>query len=363
MRLLLFNLATDLDDPALGFTTQWIEALARRAESIHVITMRAGRVEVPENVCVYSLGKERGYGEPRRAARFYRHLFHIMRNEKIDACFSHMSPIFTVMGAPVLRPLGIPIVTWFTHPSLTTTLKAAHWLSNRMVTSLETSYPYRHDRTVVLGHGIDTDLFAPADAPPQETPAVVLCPGRLSPVKDHATLIRAVGLLREQGGPAVKVQVVGDPVGPSDNAYAASLRVLVSELGLDEIVEFIPARPRDELSTWYNQSTAAVNLTPLGFGDKVALEAMSCARPCLVANPGFHATLGRYAEPLTFVHGDAEDLAGKLFALLTLPREEREEMGRYLRDRIVEMHSLDRLADRLMAVLAGQGSTRGVVPH
>ena len=26
MRLLLFNLATDADDPILGFTTRWIEA-------------------------------------------------------------------------------------------------------------------------------------------------------------------------------------------------------------------------------------------------------------------------------------------------------------------------------------------------
>jgi len=32
MRLLLFNLAVDADDPVFGFTSVWINALARRCE-------------------------------------------------------------------------------------------------------------------------------------------------------------------------------------------------------------------------------------------------------------------------------------------------------------------------------------------
>src|SRR2546428_2863676 len=40
VRILLFNLATDSDDPILGFTTRWIKALAKHVERIHVITMR-----------------------------------------------------------------------------------------------------------------------------------------------------------------------------------------------------------------------------------------------------------------------------------------------------------------------------------
>ena len=50
MRLLWFNLATDVDDPVLGFTSRWIQAIATKVERIHVITMRAGRIELPENV-------------------------------------------------------------------------------------------------------------------------------------------------------------------------------------------------------------------------------------------------------------------------------------------------------------------------
>ena len=57
MRLLVFNLATDVDDPILGFTTHWIRALARRVEAVQVITMRAGRLDLPNNVRVDSVGK------------------------------------------------------------------------------------------------------------------------------------------------------------------------------------------------------------------------------------------------------------------------------------------------------------------
>ena len=103
MRLLIFNLATDLDDPVLGFTSHWIRALAERVDFIHVITMRTGRVEMPQNVRVESIGKEKGYGKPRRVKEFYRVLRRVLRDEQIDICFSHMLPLFTVLAAPLLK--------------------------------------------------------------------------------------------------------------------------------------------------------------------------------------------------------------------------------------------------------------------
>ena len=98
MRPLLFNLATDVDDPILDFTTGWSTALAKLVERIYVITMRTGRVEMPDNVRVYSVGKEKGYSEPRRLGEFYWHLWCVLHDDRIDVCFSHMIPLFTVLG-------------------------------------------------------------------------------------------------------------------------------------------------------------------------------------------------------------------------------------------------------------------------
>ncbi|MDI6632630.1 MAG: glycosyltransferase family 4 protein [Bacillota bacterium] len=349
MRLLLFNLATDADDPILGFTTRWTQALAKRVASVDVITMRAGRIEVPGNVQVYSVGKEKGYSEPRRILEFYRHLFRILRERRIDVCFSHMIPEFTILAAPVLKAKGVPIVTWYAHPALTWKLKLAHYLSDRMVASLAKAYPYKQDKLTVVGQGIDTDLFAPDGMPPEEPP-IILCAGRLSPVKDHPTLLKAAALLRDRWGQLFRVVIVGGPAGAAGEAYARSLRDLAQELGLQDIVHFEPPVPMTALPPWYRRCTLQVNLTPTGSGDKVVLEVMSCGRPCLVANEGFRETLGEYADRLLFRCGDPEDLAAKLQRLLQMEKAELVWMGNYLRNNVIRFHSLEGLAERLTEI-------------
>ena len=93
-----------------------------------------------------------------------------------------------------------------------------------------------------------------------------------------------------------------------------------------------------------------MNLTPAGFGDKVALEAMSCGKLCLVANKGFREVLGDVAERLLSNHGDPEDLAQKLLWALNLAPDDRRRIGLSLRERVIKMHGLDRLMDRLVEV-------------
>ncbi len=359
MRLLVLNMAMDLDTPAREFIVSWVRALAERVERVEVITMRAGHVEVPRNVRVLSLGKERGYSEPRRALEFYRHLGRVLREGRIDVCFSHMTPMFTVLAAPVLGPLGVPIVTWYAHPSLTATLKLAHRASRRVVTSVASAYPYRADKLVVVGQGIDTDLFAPDSTPP-ESPPMILCVGRLSPVKDHPTLLRAVALLLEAINRPFRVVIVGTPAKPSDEGYARLLRDQVASQGLEGVVTFRGATPRADLPEWYRRCTAHVNLTPTGFGDKVAWEAMSCGRPCVAANEGFRESLGAHAAHLLFRHGDADALARRLEWVLSLSVDDVRRIGSDLREGVIRSHSLKRLAATLVDLFRELSAERRV---
>ncbi|MCS6781720.1 MAG: glycosyltransferase family 4 protein [Gloeomargarita sp. SKYBB_i_bin120] len=354
MHLLVFNLATDAQHPLLGFTTLWLNKLAEKVASIQVITMQAGVLQLHDNIQVYSLGKELGYSEPHRAVRFYRFLFEILRRQPIDLCFSHMTPLFTNLAAPILKMHRIPIVTWYAHPSLTNRLKLAHFWSDRMLTSFPTTYPYRHDqKLVVVGQGIDTDLFRPATVT-ENSPekALILAVGRLSPVKDYGTLIAAVAQLVGQFPSSLSVLIVGNPTNDQDQQYVTSLRAQVRQLHLEHVVRFQPAVSLQELPAIYQQCTVHVNLTPTGFGDKVALEAMACGKVCLVANPGFRETLGMYADQLLFAHANPQDLAQKLQAVLALPATERQAIGGYLRQQVVRLHSLDRLTDHLVHLFA-----------
>ncbi len=346
-RLLLFNLVTDVQHPILGFTTQWIRELAARVEVIHVITMQAGAIEVPDNVHVHSVGRELGYSEPRRVVEFYRHLFRILRTERIDGCFSHMMQIFSVLAGPVLRVARIPLVTWYAHPSLPLSVRLAHFLSDRMVTSLPRAYPYRKDKLTVIGQGIDTALFRAAESG-RASDDTILCVGRLSRVKNHPTLLRAAAQLPAK----FRVIILGATSGPDDEACARDLRQLVEELGLSDRVSFAAPVPVAELPAHYQRCAVHVNLTPAGFGDKVAWEAMSCGRPCLVANEDFRETLGRYNGELLFRDGDAADLAAKLTVLLAKNPAERDAIGAYLRSQVERLHALPRLADRILETLA-----------
>ncbi len=352
MRLLVFNLATDIDDPILGFTTHWIRALAQRVDAVEVITMRAGRLQLPSNVRVHSVGKENGYGELRRLAEFYRILGRVLSKEPPDICFSHMMPLFTVLGAPLLKRKKIPIVTWYAHPHASWALKAAHRLSARTVASVTSAYPYKHDKLVAIGHGIDTQLFSPGDSARPGQPPCILCVGRLSPVKDHPTLIRAAALLRRVANRPFRVVIVGGPAVTQDRAYVRALHEQIHRAQLQNILTIEPPVPIDHLPERYRCCAVHVNMSPIGFGDKVAWEAMSCARPCVVANDGFSDTLGKFKKDLIYDFGDDRQLAERLACLLALPVEDCNRIGAYLRAQVLALHSIDRLAQRLIGLFA-----------
>jgi glycosyltransferase involved in cell wall biosynthesis len=348
MRLLVLNQATDTADPILGFATRWLAALARRVERVDVLTMRAGAASLPENVRVFSVGKERGYGEPRRAVEFYRRLGTLVGTEQVDACFSHMIPVFSVMAAPVLRLRGIPLVTWHAHRHVSPLLRLAHHVSDRMATSAPSSYGYRRDKLAVLGQGIDTTAFAPGGRG-AEAPPLVLAVGRLSPVKRLETLVDAVRRLHARGD-AMRCAVVGEaPV--HHRAYANALRAAA---GAD--VEFVGPVPYAELPAWYRRATVHVNLSPTGALDKSALEAMACGRPSVVANAGFAATLGPHADTLLVRDAEPAALADQLASVLAMTPGARATLGAALRERICREHDLDRLAGRIVALLHELGA-------
>ena len=349
MQLLLINFATDPDHPAWGFAVRWIEALAGRVTFLHVISMQVATTHLPDNVRVYSMGKEMRLARSRILANFYGHLSRVLRENDIDVCFCHMNVMFGILGAPLLKAHGVPIVTWYAHPTVNRMLKTAHWLSDRVVSSLPTTYPYKHDKLAVVGQGIDTTLFAPGSTAP-ETPPMILCVGRLSPAKGHLTLLKAAALLRDRWNRPFQVVILGGPAARIDEAYITSLRALTEELKLQDIVQFQPPAPWAALPEWYRRCTIQVNLTPNGYGDKVAWEAMSCARPCVVANPGFAETLGQHTPDLLFRYGDHEDLAAKMIALLNLPADARGRMGTDLREQVGRLHNIETLADRLVLI-------------
>jgi hypothetical protein len=63
---------------------------------------------------------------------------------------------------------------------------------------------------------------------------------------------------------------------------------------------------------------------------------------------GFMESFGDHGEMLLFRYNDPEDLAGRLKRQLELSLEERKQTGLYLRGRVIKLHGLDRLGDKLV---------------
>jgi len=354
--LLLFNLATDADDPILGFTTDWLNRLALHFDHIDVITMRAGRLALAPNVRVYSVGKERGYSEARRAANFYALLSRLLLMRRYQACFAHMMPLFAVMGAPLLTVRGIPITLWYTHRQESRILRWAASVSRHIVTAAPDSFPFATPKLCVLGHGIDTDFFAPALTPVVDFALmglggeVVVHVARLMPIKHQATLIRAVAAL-----PTVRALFIGDVPPDTDARYKSELEVLVDQLGVRDRVIFAGSLSKTDVAHHLQRAAFAVNLSPPGLFDKAALESMAVGVATIVSSAAFMPLLGEYTPELSIDDpADHVALTARLSALLARDHSMRARFGAVLRQRVTEQHGIDGLIDKLVAVLTTQ---------
>lgn len=348
MNLLVFNLAMDADDPVLGHTTAWTNALARRCEHVCVITMRAGRLAVEPNVAVYSLGKESGYSEPRRLARFYRLVGSAVRERRIDASFAHMAPLFAVLFAPVARLRRIPVLLWYAHSSVTPTLRLAHALVDRCVTATADSFRLPSDKLVVVGHGVEVDRFRPPGTESAAYATTAVSVGRISPIKHLDQMIEAVALLRDERATTVRLKLFGAPATADDGRYEASLRQLTRSHELDHQVSFEGALPFGEVPEAYHDGALFLNLSETGAIDKAILESMASGCIPISRNASYAAIARENGLGWLVPEPGPAAVADRILRVLDRAATEGTAITERLRRIVVEQHSLDRLADSLI---------------
>lgn len=347
MRLLLLNLVTDADSPVQGFTTVWINALARRCEYVDVLTMRAGRIAVAENARVFSVGKERGYSEPRRLLEFYRLLNGLLRERAYDACFAHMNTLFSILAAPLLKPRGIPITLWYAHGAVTPKLRLAEKLADRVVSSSPEGFRLPSRKLTIIGQGIDTEAFTPTSQP-AERPFTIVSVSRLAPVKRVEVMVEAARLLAQMPDtPPFRLRVFGTAE-PKYAAYQHGLRELVARYHLEALVEFAGPVVYADVPAAYQSADVMVNTSQTGSVDKAVLEAMACGLPVISANEAFQPILREWGDLLLMPPDAPDALAERLRRLMQMPPEARRELGCALREIVVRDHSLEQLVGRLM---------------
>jgi polysaccharide biosynthesis protein PelF len=152
-------------------------------------------------------------------------------------------------------------------------------------------------RLQIIPNGVDAARYgALPRAPKKDGPTVALI-GRVVPIKDIKTFLRAIALLREQR-PDVRALVIGPD--DEDPDYAAECRELHSHLGLGDTLAFTGRRKLDEILPQIdvNVLSSVSEAQPL-----VVLEAgaagipsvstdVGCCRDLILGQPGETPALG-----------------------------------------------------------------------
>ena len=334
-----------------GFIVSWINKLASKVEVLHVVTLDYDRETVlPKNVTVYNLGERKI--KLTKYLYFSRIMFNLLRKRAVDVVFCHMYAVFTFMAAPWAKPLRIPVVQWYAHGRVDLKLRIAHLIADTVVTPSRESFRIESNKVVITGHGIDTDIFRPAEQKGRRSKKrVVLSVGRISPVKDYETLILAADILvNKKGMGNLEFIIAGGVPIPSQQKYYEKIVKLAQELGLANQVKFVGLIPHTEIVSYYQACDLFVNTSQTGSVDKSVLEAMACEKPVLTSNEAFKDVLSGNIKLLLFPPKDPVELAGKIEYLLWMDKRERTQLGTSLRKIADSAHSINHLTDRLVEI-------------
>ena len=346
----MFVQKVDENDWLLRFSVDWLRALAARVETLDVVTLenRATAGSLPANVHVHSLGKERRVGRLAELIAFQRIVARVGRHA--DVYFGHLTPRYTWLAAPWATLYHVPQCLWYTHQQINRELKVALRCVRWVVTAAPNSFPLPGPKVHVMGHGIDSSFYSPANAVIPDDPPLILAVGRLAMIKRHHILLETAALLRDRGILA-QFAVAGAAATVEGLNYQATLETRIAELGIGDRFKLLGALDRETLLMNYRRATIVTNLSPPGLFDKAALEALCTARPVLVTNPAFDDVLGDYLPLLRLDDPPGpKAVADKLAALLAQTPADRLAMGAALRERTAQTHGLDRLMDRLVAL-------------
>lgn len=199
-------------------------------------------------------------------------------------------------------------------------------------------------KVVVISNGIDTSAFHPDPEGGRcvrnefgvaDKETLIGLVGRLDPMKDHPTFLRAAALVCKEN-PHTRFLLVHN----QNAGYERQLRSLTGELGIAERILW--AGTREDMPAVHNAFDIACSASCFGEGfPNVIGEAMACGVPCVVTDVGDSAYVvgetGLVAPP-----GNPEALAN---ALLRMIARDRRRSGIQARQRILDHFTIPLLID------------------
>ena len=339
MKLLMITRKVDRKDASpAGFTYTWVKKIGEKLEKLYVITwQKSNRGDLPKNIEIESLSGNKF----KKIFSIWIKLLKIL--SKVDGVFCHQNPEYTILTALLAKFFRRRIISWYTHKTVNWKLHLVNLLTDKILTASEESCRLKNRKKIeVTGHGIDIDYFKPVilneprASEKSREKLKIISVGRISPAKDYETLIKAVSNIKN-----IEVEIIGGPVLKKDEEYFQNLKQLAGN------IKFLGPISHNQILSYYQNCHLFINLSQTGSIDKAVLEAMSCQILVLTSNEAFKDILKD--ERLLFEPKNPQDLADKIINLNNLPKEEKDKIGRQLRNKVVKKHNLDNLAERIIS--------------
>jgi glycosyltransferase involved in cell wall biosynthesis len=304
-----------------------------------------------------SLRMRKGLADPRGWVRFHSWLL----RDRPDVVHAHLPHAawfarWSRLAAPVRVLVDTLHSTATGTPGRRIGFRLSNWLPDK-VTAVSHGVAEVHraagmvsdDKLVVLPNGVDAGQWRPDETVRNtvrkrlglENDFLWFAAGRLEPVKDYPTLLRAmVGL------PQPSLLVIAG-AGPLES----ELRRLAKELGLERRVRFLGFEP--DVRQWMQAADAFVQSSlweglPMGL-----LEAAACALPAVATDVA--GTRAALVDGQTgFLAAAASPLAlhQAMTRMMQLPQEDRRAIGDQARRHVTERFSLDAVLDSWEALYA-----------
>lgn len=216
---------------------------------------------------------------------------------------------------------------------------------------LENGYP--SERMVIIPNGIDTNLFVPDLSARQHQRAawgiekgtcLVGIIGRLDPMKDHKTFLKAVSkvLLKRND---VRFVCVGN----GNKRYREDLQQYSRDLGVSENIRWEPGQ--EKIENVYNALDVLVSTSAFGEGFSNTLaEAMACGVRCVATDVGdaekILMNMGVVVPP-----GNSSAVADGILKILDGEKSKEEHINEMAVDHIKKNYSVEQLVSNTLNVL------------
>lgn len=335
----------DKDDPILGFFHGWVSELSKHYESISVICLEKGELNLPKNVSVYSLGKESGRLKIKYLYNFYRLIFKL-RN-KYDTVFVHMNPEYVVLGGMFWKILNKKIALWYTHREVDLKLRIAEKFSNIIFTSSKESFRLESKKVNIVGHGIDLNKF-PCVEFDLSKPISILHLGRITKIKNIEIIIQATKKLIDAGVKINELRLVGAPITNEDRIYKEHLQSLSKHLKISDLINWDESN--DDNKT-FDTSTISINAAPDGGMDKAVLASLAVEKPVFASNRAFESVFGEYWPVFSYAHKDVEMLVEKIQNFLNVETKKKSQVLSDLGTLVRREYSVKNLIGKIITKL------------